>query len=277
VKYDNVCKYLAEEYPSDFAAWLLSTESPKVRVLNAELSLEPIQADYVTFLQTREQILHLEFQTSTPSNPPMPFRMLDYSVRLKRLYRQQDIEQVVVFLKETTNPIAFTQKYRDRTTVHRYRVIRMWEEETEPFLNNPALLPLAPLTRSDSPPNLLARVASRVATIEDVNQQRNLAGCTEILAGLRFEKELIRQLFREEIMRESVIYQDIIQRGEQRGEQREALSLAFRLLNRKLGGIDESFGERVRSLSTEQLEALAEALLDFSTTENLANWLQENE
>jgi len=206
VKYDNICKYLAEEYPSDFAAWLLSTESPKVRVLNTELSLEPIQADYVTFLQTREQILHLEFQTNTPSNPPMPFRMLDYSVRLKRLYRQQDVEQVVVFLKETTNPIAFTQKYRDRTTFHRYRVIRMWEQESEPFLNNPALLPLAPLTRSDSPPNLLARVASRVATIEDVNQQRNLAGCTEILAGLRFEKDLIRQLFREEIMRESVIY-----------------------------------------------------------------------
>jgi len=33
----------------------------------------------------------------------------------------------------------------------------------------------------------------------------------EILAGLGFVKGIIRQLFREDIMRESVIYQDILQ------------------------------------------------------------------
>ncbi|MTJ29250.1 hypothetical protein [Aphanizomenon flos-aquae] len=40
----------------------------------------------------------------------------------------------------------------------------------------------------------------------------------EILAGLRFEKNLIRQLLSEDIMQESVIYQDILQKGEQKGE-----------------------------------------------------------
>ena len=84
MKYDNICKYLAEEYPRDFVSWLLAAESPEVRVLNTELSLEPIRADYVTFLRTRERILHLEFQTDIPSNPPIPFRMLSCSA-FKRL------------------------------------------------------------------------------------------------------------------------------------------------------------------------------------------------
>ena len=78
-------------------------------------------------------------------------------------------------------------------------------------------------------------------------------------------------------MRESVIYQDILQTGERRGEKRKALSVSLRLLNRKLGEIEESLKERVRSLSTEQLESLAEAILDFSTTDDLVNWLAENE
>src|SRR5919199_5505195 len=105
VSYDNACKYLAEQYPAEFASWLLSVQSPDIRVLKTELSLEPIRADSVTFLQTANRILHIEFQTLTISNPPLPFRMLDYSVRLKRQYRTP-ITQVVIFLQETSNEIA---------------------------------------------------------------------------------------------------------------------------------------------------------------------------
>lgn len=95
--YDNTCKYLAETYPEDFAKWLLSTETSDIKVLKTELNLEPIRADSVTFLQTSNQILHLEFQTQPKSTPPLDFRMLDYYVRLKRQYGC-DIEQVIIFL-----------------------------------------------------------------------------------------------------------------------------------------------------------------------------------
>ncbi|MES1026698.1 hypothetical protein ABN584_27780, partial [Gloeocapsa sp. BRSZ] len=57
----------------------------------------PIRADYVTFLQLQERILHLEFQTVLASTPPLALRMLDYWVRLYRLYRLP-ITQVVVLL-----------------------------------------------------------------------------------------------------------------------------------------------------------------------------------
>lgn len=133
MNYDNACKYLAEQYPSEFVRWLLSVEPQDIEVLKTELTLEPIRADAVTFLQTANQILHVEFQTLPGSTPPIPFRMLDYSVRLKRQYRCA-VVQVVIFLQETTNEVAFVEEYRDDSTSHRYRVVRLWEQDSAPFL-----------------------------------------------------------------------------------------------------------------------------------------------
>lgn len=53
----------------------------------------------------------------------------------------------------------------------------------------------------------------------------------------------------------------------------EALLLVTRLLNRRLGNIDNALLDRVRSLSIGELEALAEALLDFTSVTDLTNWL----
>lgn len=270
MSYDNTAKYLAELYPAEFAKWLLPDKTTGVTVLKTELSIEPIRADYVTFLQTSSRILHIEFQTLPKSNPPIPLRVLDYYVRLKRQYNIP-VTQVVIFLQQSSDPIAFTEEYTDEFTSHRYQVIRLWEQDSALFLDNPALLPLAPLTRTDSPAALLSQVAQNIAKIPDRDERQNIAGCTEIFAGLRFEKDLIRQFLREDIMQESVIYQDILQKGSKQGEER----LILRQLNRRFGEIDSSNIERVRVLSVEQLETLGEALLDFSSVDDLIVWLDQ--
>lgn len=64
------------------------------------------------------------------------------------------------------------------------------------------------------------QVAQRVSTIESAQQHREASAYVQLLAGLRFNKTLIRQVFREDIMRESVIYQDILQEGERLCEER---------------------------------------------------------
>jgi len=159
--YDNICKRLAAEYPAAFVHWLLAMDTGDIELLPTELSLEPIRSDAVYFLPQRGQILHLEFQTDPKSNPPVPLRMLDYWVRLYRQYGRP-IEQVVIFLKPTTKEVAFTEEFAVGNTVHRYRVIRMWEQDPTPLLANPALLPLAVLARADAPKALLEQVAARV-------------------------------------------------------------------------------------------------------------------
>lgn len=232
--------------------------------------LEPIRADSVIFLQTANRILHIEFQTDPVSKPPIPFWMGDYSFRLKRKY-QCPVTQVVIFLQETTNEIAFTEEYRDETTIHRYRVIRLWEQDSALFLNNRGLLPLAPLTRTDSPTALLSQVAQTVATISDITEQQNITGCLGILAGLRFDKDLIRQFLREDIMQQSVIYQDILQQG----RQQEAVSFCLKLLNQRFGDVDTSIIQQIQILTVEQLEALGGALFNISEIADLIAYLDQ--
>ncbi len=159
-------------------------------------------------------------------------------------------------------------------------MIRLWEQDPDLLLSVPGLLPFA-----NSPRILLEQIANQIATIEEPSQQADLLACTQVLAGLRFEKNLIRQLFRKETMRESVIYQEIredgllegLQQGRQQGQQREALSFVTRQLTRRVGAIAPTIQEQIQTLSVEELENLGEALLDFSEATDLENWLNDRQ
>ena len=78
-------------------------------------------------------------------------------------------------------------------------------------------------------------------------------------------------------MQESVIYQDILQKGEQRGEQKGEQRTIIRLLNRRFGEIDSSLIDKIRMLTIEQLDNLADALLDFADIADLVTWLNQHE
>lgn len=66
------------------------------------------------------------------------------------------------------------------------------------------------------------------------------------------------------------------ERGEQEGRQKQAQELVLRLLKRRVGELPSEGQERFQSLSIEQLEALGEALLDFTGLEDLLSWLEAN-
>lgn len=270
MSFDNVCKLRSEKYPDRKASWVLDTPQSNAEVLKTELSIEPIRADYVTFLQLSGRILHLEFQTKLESQPPLPLRMLDYWVRLYRLYRLP-VTQVVVLLLPPSPDTIIETAFNLENTHHEYRVIKMWSENPEPFLNEPALLPLAPLAATTQPRTLLQRVVEQVNQLE-TEQRPEISAYTQILAGLKFKKDLIQQLFQEGIMRESVIYQEILSRGEQIGEQRER-ALVLRQLTRRVGELPQQTRARIDALSLEELENLAVALLNFEALVDLEVWL----
>jgi predicted transposase/invertase (TIGR01784 family) len=278
--YDNICQYLAETYPNEFIEWILGIETQNARVLRTELNAEPIRADSLILLQAGDRILHLEFQTRPTSEPPISFRMLQYYVRLKQKYPNCTIEQAVIFLKRSTSEVVRCDRYQSENTIHRYRVIRMWELDPEPFLTNPALLPLAPLTQTETPERLLEQIAERVATIEESRLRGNLAACIEVIAGLRFDESLIARLFREELMRESVVYQRILregrEQGRQEGRQEGELRLILHLLERRLGNLDPEVRQQIQTLSSERLNALTDALLDFEQPSDLDEWLRSS-
>lgn len=73
-------------------------------------------------------------------------------------------------------------------------------------------------------------------------------------------------------MRESVVYQRILQEGIEQSRDREKRFI-MRLLQRQIGTVREEIQARLVTLSLEQMEALGEALLDFESEADLLNWL----
>ena len=60
------------------------------------------------------------------------------------------------------------------------------------------------------------------------------------------------------------------QEGEAKGRQEEAVFMALRLLNRRCGPLTDATTAQIQALPLEQLEALADALLDFTGPDDLA-------
>ncbi len=269
--FDNVCKFLAENYSNDFACWVFGEPKGLTVLTPTELSIEPIRADSLIMLQSEDVVLHLEFQTVPRAT--IPFRMADYRLRVHRKYPNKDMRQIVIYLKETGSDLVQQNSFSISGMRHEFEVIRLWEQDYANFLNFPGLLPLAVLGQSDNPTQTLREVSSVIDRIEDRRQKSNIAAATSILAGLVLEKDVVRAVLREEIMRESVIYQDI----KAEGRKEEAISLVLRLLKKRIGEIRPEDESRITGLSVEQLEALGEALLDFSSSDDLRMWLAKKE
>ena len=77
-------------------------------------------------------------------------------------------------------------------------------------------------------------------------------------------------------LRHTRVAQEWIEEGRLEGETQGEAKLTLRLLNRICGPLREATSTSIQALPLEQLEALAEALLDFSGPTDLAAWLAEH-
>ncbi len=281
--FDSTCKFLAESFSSDFASWLLGEPIALTQLSPSELSLEPIRADALILLASEGYILHLEFQTEPDSN--MAYRMADYRLRVYRRFPQKQMKQVVIYLTPSNSDLVYQTAFEIPGIRHEFEVVRLWEQPTQPFLESAGLLPLAVLTNTPDKAQTLRQVAERINAVPEIRTQSNVAASTGILAGLTLGRDVINQVLRREIMQQSVIYQEWKEEflregreeGRQEGRQEGEQSLILRLLNRRIGDVSPELRSQVQALSLEQLEALGEALLDFSEPTDLVNWLRDNQ
>ncbi len=268
--YDSTCKFIAIHYSKELATWLLGTPIELTEIKPSELSLEPIRADSLIFLESENIVLHIEFQTDPKQD--LPYRMLDYAVRLYRHYQHKEIHQVVIYLRKNQSSLVRQRYYQRGKTRHEFEIIRLWETPPESLLKSPGLFPFAILSQVDNRENILRQINQKIGKLTNKTEQSNLAASTAILAGLVLNRDIIQKLLRNDIMKESVIYQDIQAEGRQQGE----AHLILRLLNRSLGQISPQLSQKIQSLSIEELENLGDALLDFQSREDLEKWFTES-
>ncbi len=118
---------------------------------------------------------------------------------------------------------SYTRELPDGRLTNRYdyRVVRLWQEDPEPYLNGGlAVVPLAPLTNVAEAdlPALIDRMRQRIGP-EPRRRMQKLWLTTYILMGFRYNVRVTRRLLREVLpmLAESKTYQQILRDGWRQG------------------------------------------------------------
>jgi predicted transposase/invertase (TIGR01784 family) len=209
-------------------------------------------------LESNESFLHIEFQTLPKNN--IPFRILDYRVRMYRKDPTKPMRQVVIYLKQTRSELAYQTSFMMERTRHEFDVIRLWEQPASLFLQYPGLIPFAVLGESVNAEETLRQVAQRVDQIADPTTKANLMAASGILAGLKLEDEIVYRILRRDIMQESTVYRSIerdARKEEKRAIPTERFAIALNLLR---GGVALNLIVSSTGLSIEEVQQIQQQL-----------------
>jgi len=278
-KWDSPLKRLVEDYPQDFVSWLLK-QATFERVLKTELSHRIIHADMLLEVTKQGQrcALHLEFQAE--SDPHMAKRLWEYNVRATIQYGCP-VYSYVVYLKKNVQAIGSPYQIvlPDGQEVHRFQfgVIELAEIEPEDLqrVGAKALLPLLPLTRGGKRHEVVdAAIASLTAPGEVPDAE--LLVFTFEFASLVFNEEPDRQWLKRrfsvfnDILRETWVFQEIMQEGEEKGLKKGLEELRRTLLDVVQARFPElSFLARGQIAFVEDLEVLRSLIVKMSTAQSM--------
>jgi len=227
--WDSLMKRLVRRYARQFVRWL-SAEAVFVRALDIELQNQQLFADALleVMLHGTSALLHIEFQTYDDAD--MEVRLQEYNVLASRQYEHLPVYSYVIYLRKVgevaVSPLV--RSFPDGEEVHRFffRVIELWEVAAEVLLQAgwPAALPLVTLTKGGKRPEVVKEMIDRLASAEEYD----LLAIAQVLGGLVFktgpELAWFRKRFSmfQDILRESSVYQEIVEEGRIQ-EQREML------------------------------------------------------
>ena len=170
-----------------------------------------------------------------------------------------------------------------------YRVIQLNRLNWRDFLNQQNLVASALMAKmniaSEERPRVKLECLRLLATLRlDPARMKLISGFIDTYLRLNVEEERLFQAdintiepSEQEVVMEIVTswMERGIEQGRQQGRQQGEVALIMRQLNRRFGGVVPEVEARIRSLSTEQLENLGEALLDFSNASDLSAWLEQ--
>ncbi|NJM67017.1 MAG: Rpn family recombination-promoting nuclease/putative transposase [Acaryochloris sp. RU_4_1] len=182
-----------------------------------------------------------------------------------------DWQAVVIYPHRRIEPV---NPHLYRANLNSDQIHRIYLEDLAAIPTDSLGVGLMQLIMADSVDTMTQAQALLSRTRTQDQTDSKIAAIIELVETIAVYK--FPQLSREEIermlglseLRETKVYQE--------AKLEEAQSLILRLLIRRIGDISPDLQSQIQSLSLDQLEALGEALLDFSEPADLVKWLQEN-
>jgi len=260
---------------------------------------EKYESDLVAQVQFRGQssffLIHLEAQSS--SQPEFNRRMFTYFARLHQKFALP-VYPIVIFSYDRPQKEAIRQykiEFPDLKVLEfNYQVVQLNRLNWRDFINQPNPVAAALMAKMKIAPRDRAKVKAQclrllvtlrldaarmqlisgfVDTYLNLNSSEEIEFQQEISTFIQPEQEGVMQITTRGL--EQGLEQGLergLERGLEQGLARER-NLIVRLIKRKLGDIDVDIESRIMTLNIDDLERAGEALLDFSTWEDLTNWL----
>lgn len=186
--------------------------------------------------------------------------------------RYDDWFGVIIFPSRSLEPSSSTIH---RALLESGQVRRVYLDELGDLREQPLGIALMLLTNVTSETEA---VESARFLLEQARQQSEQA-IIDLVTTIIFYK--FSNLSREEIavmlglnLEEPRAIREAKEEGKIEGKVEGESTIILRQLNRRVGNIPDALVSQIQGLSVEQLEALGDALLDFSTLADLQGWLQ---
>ena len=269
----------------DPAAWLeryaIEPRGP-VEVIDSDITTLTASADKVLRVGGPEPYL-VDLEPHSYHDTSLTRTLWFRQVALDYRHDLPVLTVLILLCKEANSP-SLTGSYERTlpdgwpTNRYNYRVVRLWQEDPEPYLTAPVnLVPLAPLTNvpqsEDAMRGLVRRMAERI-NAEPQPRAAKLWTATCLLMGLRFSEELAFQLLEGvQTMRQSTTYQAILRGrpagrpagGEDRGRAKAPASAGDQAV-RQPDAATLAAIEAIQDI--DRLEAIGERILD----PNIQDW-----
>ena len=228
-------------------------------------------------------VIHIEAESG--ARPKFNQRMFRYFARLDEKL-DLPIYPIVIFSYDSPKTVAVNNyqiNFPDfQVLKFNYQVVQLNQLNWRDFLarQNPvasALMSKMSIAPEDRP-KVKAECLRLLVTLKlNPAKMQLISGFIDTYLRLnKIEKEKFQTelgtLIKEEKEEVMQIVTSWMEEGIERGIEREK-NLILRLINRKFGQIDLKLATKIRNLNIEIIEALAEAIFDLDTVEDLQNWL----
>lgn len=159
-----------------------------------------------------------------------------------------------------------------------YKVVQLNRLNWKDFLKqkNPvaaALMSKMKISNSDRPTVKAECLRLLVSLKLDPARMQLISGFVDTYLNLNSNEE---QIFRSELNKMELEQQEQIMQITTSWERKGQSNTILRLLNRKLGTLDDAIASKIKSLEPNQLDSLTEDLLDFQTLDDLNQWLENH-
>ncbi|MGA7933495.1 MAG: DUF4351 domain-containing protein [Kovacikia sp.] len=272
--------------PDAWARWVTQqADVTTLEILGSEFQWVSRENDVLMKVQSP---IHGEFlilnELQLRYTDKMPLRMSAYAALARERYGLAVYPVLVNILPPSSRVVVserFESDFLGLQSRQDFHVINLWEMDAETVFERSldTLLPFVPILKNGGNQQTVRRALVQLQQNEELVELESLLG---FFASFVLDTELVRQIMRWDmtVLRESPWYQEIrqesLQEGREEGRQEEGQSLILRQLTRCIGEVSPEMRLQVQALSLPQLEALGEALLDFSEPADLEEWLRSH-